>query len=451
MIHGDRKSRILAGISANLFGQAVTVAVQVAGVPVLLHYWGVEYYGEWLLLFTLPAYLGLSDLGLGTVATTEISMCMARSDYQAASRIFRGAFCFVVSVGLALCLLFAAAVYLLPFHNWLNLKSISAAELAPTLSLLTAYTFLAIFLTLLVGAYRSVGQYGRGQVISNTFRLLEFSAMLISVALGKGIVEAAAAYLTVRLGYAIFVWVDIRRLAPWLRLEKFSWEWPVLRPLLPPSFSMMTVYMGQSLVSQGLVTIIGITLGAASVVLFSTVRTLCNFARQMIGVINLSVFSEYAISLGSQDLSAARRLHTRTVQANVALTLASVVGLAALGPLVLRWWTDGAVSAAQPFFALYLVYLLVNSLWLGSWNMLLGCNRHQSITRYYLLVSVAALALAWVGLNRFGIELVPVVLLLADAVFSGIVLRKSLEVLEQPAPEFLRQALSWPALKRSNL
>lgn len=448
MIHGNRKSRILSGISANVFGQAITVGVQLAGVPLLLHYWGVQYYGEWLLLFTLPSYLGMSDFGLGTVATTEISMCVARQDFEKAGRVFRGAFFCVNAIGLAICSTFALSAWIFPYHNWLNLKQITPHELSIALTLLSGYIFCALFLTLLQGTYRVVGRYARGQIISNLFRLLEFTAMLIAAASGGGVVLAATAFFSIRLIYSGFVWFDIRRRAGWLRLDTWGWEWPSVRPLLPSSLSMMAVYMGQSLVSQGLVTIIGVSLGAASVVLFSTIRTLCNFAKQLIGIVNLSVFSEYAISIGKQDFAAARRLHTRSVQASVGLTLLSVAGLKIAGPWVLMLWTQGKVAAEEPFFSLYLCYILANSLWLGSWNMLLGCNLHQSITRFYLLASLLVIISTYIGVGRLGLSFVPVALLLSDALFSLVVLRKSLDVLRQPMPDFLRQALRWPVLKR---
>jgi len=447
MIHGSRKSRIISGISANVFGQLVTVAVQLAGVPLLLNYWGVQYYGEWLLLFSLPAYLGLSDLGLGTVATTEMSMCLARQDYEQAKRIFRGSFFCVIAVGFATCSLFSVLAWALPWHDWLNLQEITAAELSTAMTLLTWYVFFAIFLTLLLGAYRTIGRYAHGQVISNLFRLLEFAALLAAVIFGGGVVAAAAAFLSVRVLYAGFVWLDIRHRAEWLRLEKFSFEWPTVRPLLPASLSMMTVYLGQNFMTQGLVTILGIMLGATSVVMFSTVRTLCNFAKQVIGVINLSVFSEYSISLGKQDFKALRRLHTRAVQAVVGLTLVSVIGLKLLGPFVLDFWTKGRVVAEEPFFSLYLGYIFVNSLWLGSWNMLLGCNRHRDITRTYLLTSFAVPFLVYFGVRIFGLSAVPLVLMLSDSVFSLVVLRKSLELLQQPMPEFIRQTFALPRLK----
>lgn len=446
MIHGNRKSRILAGISANVFGQLVTAGVQLAGVPILLHAWGVEYYGEWLLLFSVPAYIGLSDLGLGTVATTEMSMSIARQDYESAQRVFRGAFLSILGFGFLVSAVFVVLACVLPWHDWLHLGHISSEQTARVLILLTFYIFCAIFLTLLLGAYRAIGRYARGQLISNLFRLLEFLLLLAAVLLGGGVVEAALAFLTGRILYAGFVWADIRRLAGWLRVEKFDLEWPTVKPLLPASFSMMAANLGQNLLIQGLVIVVGITLGATSVAFFSTIRTLCNFAKQVIGVVNLSVFSEYSISIGRQEIESVRRLHARSVQAIVGLTLLSVTGLKLAGPFVLDIWTKGKITAEEPFFTLYLGYLLVNSFWLGSWNMLLGCNRHRRITRFYLALNVSVLAVVYFGAPHAGLSIVPIALILSDAVFAWLILRRSLGLVEQSAGDFFKQMTRLPRI-----
>ena len=62
------KRRITQGIGANGFGQAVTILTQIASVPILIHAWGMDLYGEWITLSAIPAYLVLSDIGFTSIA-----------------------------------------------------------------------------------------------------------------------------------------------------------------------------------------------------------------------------------------------------------------------------------------------------------------------------------------------------------------------------------------------
>ena len=65
---------VIYGVSSNVIAQMVNVLIQFAGVPLLLKYWGPAYYGEWLIMFTIPSFIENADFGLGGSATTEMSM-----------------------------------------------------------------------------------------------------------------------------------------------------------------------------------------------------------------------------------------------------------------------------------------------------------------------------------------------------------------------------------------
>src|SRR4051794_11106725 len=53
----------LMGVAATLAGVAATTLVQVVGLPLMLHAFGVELYGQWLLLVSLPMALTILDVG----------------------------------------------------------------------------------------------------------------------------------------------------------------------------------------------------------------------------------------------------------------------------------------------------------------------------------------------------------------------------------------------------
>ncbi len=52
--------RILHGLGANAYGQLVVIIIQLAGVPILLHAWGAQLYGDWLILAGHP-HLSVDD------------------------------------------------------------------------------------------------------------------------------------------------------------------------------------------------------------------------------------------------------------------------------------------------------------------------------------------------------------------------------------------------------
>ena len=71
--------RILHGLGANAYGQLVVIVIQLAGVPILLRAWGMQLYGEWLILAAIPTYLSMADLGFSQSAATT-RPCKPRAD-----------------------------------------------------------------------------------------------------------------------------------------------------------------------------------------------------------------------------------------------------------------------------------------------------------------------------------------------------------------------------------
>ena len=71
--------------------------------------------GEWILLNTIPSYLGLSDVGFGSVAGNEMTMLAAAQDFeQGPWSFFRVSGCSPRSITSLIALLLIAAVWLLP-------------------------------------------------------------------------------------------------------------------------------------------------------------------------------------------------------------------------------------------------------------------------------------------------------------------------------------------------
>src|SRR5690606_11680167 len=83
------KRRIIKnGIAATL-QKVIKVADQLLLVPFFIHYWGADYYGEWLTLTIVPATLALADFGFGSAAANTFLLRYARGDKQGAADISR--------------------------------------------------------------------------------------------------------------------------------------------------------------------------------------------------------------------------------------------------------------------------------------------------------------------------------------------------------------------------
>ena len=81
--------RLVLGAAATVSGPLGTIAIQLASVPIFLHFWGTALYGEWLIMIAIPSYLTLGDFGFGSVAGNDMTMSVAAEQHDEALRTFQ--------------------------------------------------------------------------------------------------------------------------------------------------------------------------------------------------------------------------------------------------------------------------------------------------------------------------------------------------------------------------
>src|SRR5690349_13933161 len=114
----------MRGLGANVYGQVIIVVVQLVGVPVLLHAWGSQLYGEWLILFAIPSFLSITDLGFSQSAANDMSQKVAREERTEAVQVFQSLCAIVFACALAALLLVTAVVLAFPLARWMHFKSL---------------------------------------------------------------------------------------------------------------------------------------------------------------------------------------------------------------------------------------------------------------------------------------------------------------------------------------
>src|SRR5271163_1103810 len=114
-----RHSRVIRGISANVYGNLIQTALQLLSVPILATHWGLETYGAWLIIFTVPNYLAFADFGFTSAAGNDMTISVARGDRAAAIKTFQAVRAAMTGICLVLLCLCAAGIYAVP-DGWLT-------------------------------------------------------------------------------------------------------------------------------------------------------------------------------------------------------------------------------------------------------------------------------------------------------------------------------------------
>lgn len=438
------RSRLKRGVVAQVFGQAINIFIQIASVPLFLHFWGVQLYGEWLILFAIPACLAMSDLGFSGVCVREMAMLVAKGDRDSALVVFRSAEFFVILASIIVFFIVILVGFFCPISELLNISEMSSKNVALVIIFLSAQVFLNFQSLLIYGGFYCEGHYGLGQIVLNSIRLFEFLCIAGVIALGFGPVKASAFFVVGRLLGNMVMIKLVRDIAPWLTFGLRGIDKKTIYRLVSPSLSATAFPIGNALNIQGIRIIIGIVMGPAAVTLFSTLRTLSRLSLMILRSVEQLVQPEIGLAYGKGDLKLIREIHQKSCQISLWGSLIAFISLLAFGNWILFIWTGGKVEMDSHIFIMLLFVALINSLWFMSLMVFYSTNRHQKIAITYILMNLATVGLAYGACRIFGLYGVAEMLIIAEVAMTLYVLPKSLNFIEERWTKFIRELMVPP-------
>lgn len=431
------RARLAKGFGAQGFGQAVNTLIQLATVPLLLSVWGVALYGEWLLLTAIPVYLSASDTGFATAATHDMTMLTASGEQEHVLESFQSVWILILGASVALLFIVALVVLIFPVGDWLNISMIGGASAGIILLLLSGQVMASFQTSMVYAGFHCGGAYGLGQFLTAVIRVVEFGLLALAVLLDGGPVMAAAALFAGRVAGTLAMRMVLWRANPDI---VFGWRYgnmATVRRLFGPAWASMGLTLGNALNLQGMVVVVGLALGPAATVVFSTLRTMTRFGMQLVSTVYNTVSPEISAAYGAKDMSLLRRLHHRSCQLAVWLALAVVAGLLLFGEPLLRLWTRGAVDMHWGLMIWLLAILAVRALWHSSLMLEYATNRHRAVAAVYCAANLLAMAAAYGAALSAGLNGVAVAVLISEIIMMVYVVRRSLRYLGETPGRFL--------------
>src|SRR5205807_712287 len=132
----------------------------------------------------------------------------------------------------------------------------------------------------------------------------------------------------------VAMYAVMRLRVPWLRFGKPRAVRSVLKPLISPALASGAFPAAVVVNMQGMVLVIGLTLGPASVAIFSTLRTVGRAVTQVVSSVAAIVTPEISRAFGVGDQAFVHWIHRRACQVALWMTIAMVVAIAlSAGPV----------------------------------------------------------------------------------------------------------------------
>jgi O-antigen/teichoic acid export membrane protein len=378
---------------ASTYGVGVYLAGQIALTPLLLHFWGEERYAQWLILFAIPAYFALSDAGISNSFGNALSIEVEQKRYAEAVVMARAVSYWQVVLWAIVFVVLLVGLAVLPLRNWMAIPEMPYETFVAVSVILAVYSLGSLQGGYYTALFRVGGEYSRLVRLLGHLRLAEVVVHGFVVALGCGLVAAAATLLAIRSVFYCWCHKQRERLMPGLT-RTGPRPWGAFAALLPSGLSFMAFPIGNMVVNQGSALVLKHLAGPGEVIALAAGRQVARLFLNLSGIIFQSVQPEMSIAFAKSDSTQMKRLQALALTPVLWAAPFFIALMAVVAPWAIGIWTNSTVLLSAGISAALAAEAVVNGL--GNNAMLVGwsTNRLRALWLAYIITQGLALTIA---------------------------------------------------------
>lgn len=365
--------------------QVATVVLQLASLPIFLSYWSMATYGTWLTLTTIPAYLGLADIGFITAASNKMIAFEAVGKHRESNVAFQSAILFITWISAGLMVVSVASVYTLA-HFYPQLHDYASAIIVLTVSVV-----ISLFASLAQTVYVATQGFATGTYLFTISRVLDFVGAVVGLIVGGTFLSVALGAVLMRGAFSLlFIY--------WSHTRSTHLKWGLrhasgaeLKESFRPATLFLVFPVASALSLQGFTILVTATLGPVATTVFSSYRTIARIVVQAAGTLSQTMWPEFSHMHSTQEVSRLRRTYTNAARLSAGIGFLVSLAVFAVSPYLIEYWSKGHIVFSWSLMAGFMVYALIASMWHVPRVMLMSINEHGLLARQYLIASVLSI------------------------------------------------------------
>ncbi len=433
--------KIKKGVGATVVEQLLNTTVQLVQVPIFLMSWGKVIYGEWLLIYTIPSLLSISDFGFSKAAINLMTLYYSKEDIDSFKKIFYNIR--ILNTLIALCLFLIIFISIQIFEEKTLFDSKSLSHLNGTklmIICLVLYGLLNLQNALYFGVFFSTGKFSTSIYLNVILKLLEFLITIFLLYVLESAPRDIAIFLCLfAIVKTFFLIIYTKRKFVWLKVQHSLISKTIILDLAKPALGFMLFPLGNAIKLQLPITLIGMYLGPSSIVLFNTTRTLLNFISQILHIILRPFTPEITVAFGLNNIYSLRKLHIKISAFAIVTSFLLCMLLFFLFDTILQFWLNGKVEPDSGMLWILLISQFVGTISLVSSYFLYSFNKHFSISIIFLILTTGGLLITIPFIKMYGLIVICLGLCFIELTYSLFVFIKVVKLLGQGFFESMKE------------
>ena len=395
----DRK--IVSGTIANLITQVIHFTSRIILPPLFILSWGIDTYGEWILITSFIAYLSLTDMGGQIYVINKLCEHWTKNEIKQYSETFRSGILFFISVPL---LIFTVAYLFLSTNVNLDFTNISKFDLKIIILSLVFQFCISMPLGLLLGVYRATGYYFKGIMYSNAIAIFQLTLSSGLLYIGVDIVTLSLAQLIPYILIGWIVSIDLFKNNNILNLRSISLiDINNIKKIIRPSLSVFLIQFSQMLSMQGVVIALGLTVSKGELVLYTLSRTVVFSAQQISSLFSHPAWPEYTKYYHLENFNKLKSIFIKVLILSITVAFSIIFLIYFYGPYIMHLWVGDEIIYNYQLMNALLIYMVFKLIWSLPGDFIIAINKQSLISNKIFITSILCVFLSYYFGKHYGI------------------------------------------------
>jgi O-antigen/teichoic acid export membrane protein len=408
--------RIVKGFGENTVDRIINIVIRFLEPVIFIAFSSLSFYGSWIIIFSLPAYIMMSDMGFSTIGQNQINMNIKKKSFLDAQCNFNNTLSALVLLNF-----FFSIIYFLFFSSifkagFLKIDSVNLNQFNQIIFLVILYSFLHQVSGLFTSIYAAHNKYHIKVRIGYFGRFLEFCALLLCLRTNQDYILILVSFISLKIVFIISVYAHTRKKYSWIKI-RFKLEKKYIKKNFLLASSYLLFPLTNAIRFQTTNLLVGIFLGSNYVAILSVYLTISRIP------ISLSSIADGILRLELAKLWIANKFKTLlkiflfNFQITLTLSIFFIFFIVVFNQFIFKIWVGENFYKNHFLLLILLFYGMFQSLFLSSINFQISTNNFKKISFYNFVICLLSTLLIAILTNKHG--LIAVALIYA---FSEIIL-----------------------------
>ncbi len=384
----DDKKRISKNFFSEINTNIIRSIIQFGFPPLMIFIYGLETFGIWVFLISVPSVLNIFNFNLNEAAKIEMSYYFNKKNYKKINIIFNNS---IISTIFIIFFLSIASIIFLNFYSF-DLKILKSVSL--DLKYIITFIFLAFFLDIFNSIFiSSITFFGRIDINSYLEIFFDFLGkflIIISGILFGDLLIASILFMINSIIKIIIYYFYFLKINQYLKLfdTKYISKNEILR-LLKLSIPHYLETINFIIRNSSQIVLLGIFFNGQVVGMISALKTLFFFLPIRIwGILSKTLIFEFTKSIASKKVELLKKTLKKILSIAIYISLVFLILSYFFGDMIFDLWLNDSYEVNNILIILICIDVVLISI--GSLYKLVGksVNQFSSIIKIDLIVSI---------------------------------------------------------------